>query len=536
MDTPATMIAVKKGSPQSAPLIRTCRLRSKFSYALTMLGLAMTFFYNGYCSVAYGTISDNVTALLEWSDSQETLYSTIISAMIASGQILGSIIASPLSHRLGRQNLVIVMIVVAYLGLALTAIEHLVPMIIGRLISNLSAGVFLSISPIIAKELSPKEYDPLPNTLLVSFIYIGNLFGFVLGFGLPNPEPEQNGYWRFASVAGSMPLAIGGLILLLHTKSDSGKFIYSRYHNEEKARAALARIYKKEEVEKELETIKEENKLVKPKISFKQLCRTHGKQIALGYAISLSQMCSGISFTGIYCNMILQRAETDGGATDDDARNTATLFSTIAGIAQLVGCIGSFYWMKACRRKPLYLVLFGLGYIVMGLYWIFGFSGLFSMQKYCVVGYYLIIGAGLAAFGFTYLPAITIDSAFGIVMAGYSTLRLIDVIIFPLIAKSALGIQGTILIYWIIGMLANAYFMIFSVETKGVSEADIYHHFNCKASETHDHHRMHEMSHETDHDDHHGDHNDHGDNGDHKDNYFSGHDLEHFEIQFPQHA
>ena len=471
-------IVVSTENSTSAAKTPPRRVKSRFSYFLTIFALALTFLYYGYCLVAFGMIADNVSALFGWTDNEKFVYSTIISSMICGGQALGSLVAPFLSHRLGKHKLTLITIFVAYVGLALTAVTNIAAMIAGRLIANLATGVFIAIVPIIGHEISPKEYDSFSSAFISNMCSIGVSVGFLLGFGLPEPSPTQNSYWRFTALFGVIPLTIAGLILIFHTKGDSGKSIYNKYKDEAKAQIALARIYREEEVEKELEAIKEESKIVKTKIPFKQLCKSQGKQIALGYSMIISQICSGLNFAGIYFFLILQKSELAAGATAEAARQTTILFSTLAGIGEIISTLGSFYWLKQFKRRPLYVVIFGLGYLALGLQWVFGFTGLYHGIKYCMIGCFFFFGAGIGPFSFIYLPSIMGDSAFGLITGSFSAMRLLDVIIFPLMVHSVLGVRGTILIFWSIGMVTNTYFVAKSVEIKGVSEADIFKHFN----------------------------------------------------------
>lgn len=474
----------KAGKGEKRKKKSTTRLKNKWSYFLTILGLSISFLYYGYQLVAFGVVLNTLTTVMNWSDSQKNFYLILISCMVSGGNFIGSVLSPPLSHWIGRFKTILLMVILAYIGSILSAIATVPTLIIGRLLANIPAGVFITIAPVIGREISPKELHWFSSAFIPYFAGFGIFIGFIIARGGPNMSQADNQYWRFLNLFGIIPATITGLILIFNTRGDSGKFLYNRYEDEEGARKALARVYKKEEVERELEDIKKDSHAQEEKFSVSNLYRNYRKQIYLGLALGLSQVCAGLNYSGIYAYMMIERTERDAGAEKSSIKDTALLFTSFYGIAQVVGNTGSFFWLGKCRKKWLFAIIFGLSYLALGLNWLFGFVGLYTAQKYCLILTFFCSGAGIGQFNFLYSPNIMTGTAFSVVIGGFSFMRVIDTIVFPIIAGSAVKVRGTLLIYWAIGMVTSAYFLLKSVEIKGASKEDIYKHFNINAEET----------------------------------------------------
>lgn len=461
----------------------TARLRNKLSYFLSLFALSLLFFYFGYTLVVFNTILDNLTEVFGWSDSEKTLQSTIHSVMITSGNLIGCLIGPSLSYKTGRYRFILATILISAVGIILTAIKSNPVIIVGRFISNLGSGVFQSVAPIIAIEMSPLETHTISSAFVPYQISIGVFTSFLVGLGLPVSPSLPNEYWRFVSLFPLIPCFIVVIIFVFIIKGDSGKFIYMKYKDEVRAKNALERVYKLEEIDGELQTIKKEASVVSSPTSLIQLWKDYRKQIGLGFAISFAQIGAGITYLALYSNTLIDKMEVQGGASDDEASKTVQLFALLCGILELIGDSGSLLWLGRFRRKLIFVVVYGLSYSFLACNWILGFAGVYTAQKYFIILSYFACGAGVAQFLYIYAPAIMSDSALGLVNGGFWAMSLIDSIIFPILLDSGLGINGTLAIYWSIGMIAIVYFMVAALEIKGLSQTQIFNYFNKSAQQ-----------------------------------------------------
>ena len=455
----------------------TARLRSKWSYFLSLFGLSLGFFFYGYTLVGFNTIVEQLTEVFEWSESDKTLYSTIHSCMITGGNLVGSLAGPSISYRAGRHRFIIATVLVSALGVILTGIKNMPVIIIGRFIANLGSGVFQAVAPVIAFEMSPLEAHTFSSAFIPYQISVGVFISFLIG-ELPSSGSHLGEYWRFASLFPLIPCFIMILILVFVIKGDSGKFIYVKYKDEARAKKALERVYKPEEVEGELEAIKEEAKTVIPSESISQLFRRYKKQIGLGFAINFAQIGAGLTYIALYSNIMIDKIETKAGATRHDVETTIQLFAILCGVLELGGDSLSMLWLGKLKRKNVFLVIFGVSYSILGANWILGFANVLTAQKYLIIFSYFTFGSGVTQYLYIYAPAVLSDSAFGFVTGGFWAMSLVDSIIFPILIDSGLGINGTLVIYWVIGVIAVVYFMMAALEVKGLSSTQIFNHFN----------------------------------------------------------
>lgn len=470
--------AVVTNPPIKPTLKPTARLRNKYSFFLSMLACALLFLFYGITVVSFNTIFNNLSEVFGWSESEKMLYNTVNSTMITLANLIGCLGGPSLSYRTGRYKLIITTIPIASIGLILTAIKNTPVMIIGRFIANLGSGIFQGVAPILNYEMSPLETQGISSAFVPYFLPFGIFVGFLIGLGLPAAGSPPGEYWRFVSLFPLIPGLISLIILIFNVKGESGKFIYMKYKDEERARKALERVYKKEAVDGELLAIKADASVVSSSLPIRQLLRQYRKQISVGFAINLAGIGVGILHFSLFSNTLIDKMESLGGATIAESTKTAQFFTVLCGVLELVGNTGSLLWLARFRRKRLFFVIQGLALLLLTAIWVLGFAGVYTAQKYFLMLSFFTYGAGLAQFLYLYTPATMIDSAFGIVVGGFWALSLIDTSVFPILINSRLGVNGTLVIYWGIGVIASIYFLIFAPEIKGKTQAEIFNYFN----------------------------------------------------------
>jgi len=118
--------------------------------------------------------------------------------------------------------------VLTVIGIGITFLKSLYPMIIGRLIWGFSAGAFSVVCPMFITEISPSSLTG-PFGVITQFnITLGILISYIVGnFVIPlvdTPEILTSGNWRIVYGFPIIIVVIHVLLLSLIFRSDSPKY------------------------------------------------------------------------------------------------------------------------------------------------------------------------------------------------------------------------------------------------------------------------------------------------------------------------
>ncbi|VDK32188.1 unnamed protein product [Dibothriocephalus latus] len=275
--------------------------------------------------------------------------SSLIVAAFPIGGVVGALVGSPMSNKMGRKLSLFILNVPMAAGSLLMMCSVLANtfemIIVGRILVGLACGAFTAIAPVYLAEIAPVNIRGAAGIVHQLAVVIAILVSQVLGL------TEVMGtatLWPYLLGLTIIPSVV--LLLLLWTCPDSPRYILLNRLNEESAKTAL-QWYRgpKYNVDEELEELlKEHVDSGRQKFSLLNLFKTRHLRSAILIAIvaHLSQQFSGITAALFYSTALFLYIQL----TPSQAAY-ATL--GVGGMMVLVTIISIFLIERLGRRKLL---------------------------------------------------------------------------------------------------------------------------------------------------------------------------------------
>lgn len=291
---------------------------------------------------------------------KETVLQESIVSMAVAGAIIGAAIGGWLNDRYGRRTAILLADFLFFIGaVIMAAAPNPAVLIVGRVFVGLGVGMASMTSPLYISEASPAKI----RGALVStngFLITGGQF---LSYLINLAFTKAPGTWRWMlGVAGVPALTQFILMLLL---PESPRWLY-RKGREEEAETILRKIYPAEDVEAEIQDLKEsvekeiQERSSSEKINFIRLLKTKTVRRGLiaGVGLQVFQQFVGINTVMYYSPTIVQLA---GYASNQ----TALLLSLVTAGLNALGSIVSIYFIDRTGRKK--LLVFSLCGVIISL-------------------------------------------------------------------------------------------------------------------------------------------------------------------------
>ncbi|XP_058098268.1 probable inositol transporter 2 [Magnolia sinica] len=338
--------------PVDASAFRDCfSLAWKNPYVLRLafsagIGGLLFGYDTGVISGALLYIRDDFPAV----DKKTVLQESIVSMAVA-GAIIGAAIGGWMSDRLGRRTTILVADFLFLIGaIVMAAAPNPAMLIVGRVFVGLGVGMASMSSPLYISEASPAKI----RGALVStncFLITGGQFLSTL---LSLAFTKAPGTWRWMLGVAGVPALLQ--FVLMFFLPESSRWLYRKGRVEE-ARSILKKIYPPQEVEAEIEALREsveaefKEEGSSEKISFIKLwkTRTVRRGLIAGVGLLVFQQFVGINTVMYYSPTIFQLA---GYASNQ----TALLLSLITSGLNAFGSIVSVYFIDGMGRKKLLII------------------------------------------------------------------------------------------------------------------------------------------------------------------------------------
>ncbi|XP_054803804.1 probable inositol transporter 2 [Prosopis cineraria] len=283
-------------------------------------------------------------------DRKTWLQESIVSMALA-GAIIGAAVGGWINDRFGRKVAIVLADALFFAGsVIMAAAMNPTILIVGRVFVGLGVGMASMASPLYISEASPtKVRGALVG--LNSFLITGGQF---LSYLINLAFTKAPGTWRWMLGVAAMPALIQIVLMLMLPESPRWLFRKGRH---EEGEAILRRIYSPEEVETEIQALKEsvETEIKETessgKISIVQLFKTTTVRRGLyaGMGLAIFQQFVGINTVMYYSPTIVQLA---GIASNQ----TALLLSLVTAGLNAFGSIVSIYFIDRSGRKKLALI------------------------------------------------------------------------------------------------------------------------------------------------------------------------------------
>ncbi|XP_062189902.1 probable inositol transporter 2 [Phragmites australis] len=290
------------------------------------------------------------------SVDRNTWLQEMIVSMAVAGAIIGAAIGGWTTDRFGRRTSILVADFLFFAGAAVMA-SAMGPaqLVVGRVFVGLGVGMASMTAPLYISEASPARI----RGALVStngFLITGGQF---LSYLINLAFTKAPGTWRWMLGVAGIPAVVQFALMLF--LPESPRWLY-RKGREEEAEAILRRIYSAEEVEREIEELKESvaaearERGSSEKVSLAKLVRTATvrRGLVAGVGLQVFQQLVGINTVMYYSPTIVQLA---GFASNQ----TALALSLVTSGLNALGSIVSIYFIdRTGRRKLLVISLVGV--------------------------------------------------------------------------------------------------------------------------------------------------------------------------------
>lgn len=283
-------------------------------------------------------------------DKKTWLQESIVSTAVA-GAIIGAAIGGWMNDHFGRKTTILVADFLFFAGAVIMAsAPNPALLIVGRVFVGLGVGMASMTSPLYISEASPARI----RGALVStngFLITGGQF---LSYLINLAFTKAPGTWRWMLGVAALP-ALTQFILMLFLP-ESPRWLY-RKRMEEEAEAILRKIYPANEVEGEVQALKESVEAEiqaegsSEKINLIKLLKTKTvrRGLVAGVGLQVFQQFVGINTVMYYSPTIVQLA---GFASNQ----TALALSLVTSGLNALGSIVSIYFIDRTGRKKLLII------------------------------------------------------------------------------------------------------------------------------------------------------------------------------------
>lgn len=426
-------------------------------FILGALGGLLYGYDNGVISGALLFINDDIPL----NSFKEGL---VVSSMLI-GAIIGSGGSGPLSDRIGRRRLVLIIAIIYIVGsLILVVAQNMPTLVFGRLIIGLAVGGSMATVPVYLSEMAPTAYRGSLGSLNQLMITIGILAAYLVNYAFADIEG-----WRWMLGLAIVPSVI--LLIGIAFMPESPRWLLE--HRNEKAARDVMRVTFNDDNEINTE-IKEMKELSAISESTWTILKSPWLRptLIIGCIFALFQQIIGINAIIFYAPTIFSKAGL-GEAT--------SILGTvgIGTINVLVTIIAVFIADKVNRKKLLVTGNVGMvaSLLVMAiLIWTIGIASSAGIIIVCLSLFIVFFGLTWGPILWVMLPEMFPMRARG-AATGLATLvlnfgTLLVAQLFPVL-NNTLSTEWVFLIFAVIGVFAMCFVIKYLPETRGRSLEEI---------------------------------------------------------------
>ncbi|MED6107911.1 Fibroblast growth factor 3 [Stylosanthes scabra] len=279
---------------------------------------------------------------------RETWMQEAIVSMAIAGAILGAAVGGWINDRFGRKLAILYADALFLCGsIVMAAAPNAQVVIVGRVFVGFGVGMASMTAPLYISEAAPTKVRGALVSLNSFLITGGQFLSYVINLAFTRVK----GTWRWMLGVAAVPAGLQFLLML--TLPESPRWLY-RKGKEEKGREILSKIYAAEEVEGEIQVLRQSIEVemreveLSGKITLPKMLKIKAVRRGLyaGMGIQIFQQFVGINTVMYYSPTIVQLA---GFASNQ----TALLLSLITAAVNAFGSILSIYLIDKMGRKKL---------------------------------------------------------------------------------------------------------------------------------------------------------------------------------------
>ncbi|HET9168502.1 MAG TPA: sugar porter family MFS transporter [Actinospica sp.] len=271
-----------------------------------------------------------------------------ITASLSIGAMLGAAVAGRIADRLGRRRTIMVAAVIVIAGtIGCIASDGVLAMVVARGVLGIGIGCSSATVPTYLSELAPARLRGAMASLNQIFIVSGILIAFLVDYWL-----ASSGNWRAMFSGALIPAVV--LLIGLTFLPETPRWLLAAGHEDE-ARAVLASTHGADEVDREVDTIRE---VLRDDAEGRGRVRDLWApwvrpMLIVALILAIGQQFSGVNAINAYFPTMLVSL----GFTT----NSALLSAVVLGVTKLLFTAWVVFVVDRWGRKPLLL----LGNIVM---------------------------------------------------------------------------------------------------------------------------------------------------------------------------
>uniref|UniRef100_A0A3Q3JEL9 Major facilitator superfamily (MFS) profile domain-containing protein n=1 Tax=Monopterus albus TaxID=43700 RepID=A0A3Q3JEL9_MONAL len=283
-----------------------------------------------------------------FSEGTITMLWSFAVAIFSVGGMIGSFSVGAMVNKFGRRKSMLLSNALALLGGSLMGFSALCQsfemIIIGRLVIGVFCGLCTGLTPMYLGEISPTAVRGAFGTLhqlgVVIGILVAQIFGleFLLG---------SDTLWPLLLALTILPAILQSIMLPFCPESP--RYLIIVLNREEEARKALVRLRGSEDVDDDIQEMKEEGMkmAMEKKVTILELFRSpnYRQPIIIAIILQLSQQLSGINAVFYYSTSIFEKAGV-----------TQPVYATIgAGVVNTVFTVVSLFLVERAGRRTLHM-------------------------------------------------------------------------------------------------------------------------------------------------------------------------------------
>ena len=404
-----------------------------------------------------------------WSESQTSLFTGLLNAMVPIGAIFGAILSGNFFSKIGRKWGLILADIFGIIGCFICIFEgrHAFPQIIGRFISGIAAGINCQLVPIYINEMTPKEISGFMGSFFQSFLNIGILLSYCLGLNIPGDSTTYDvtdNWWKFVFAFPMITCVIRTLLLLTYFRFDTPFSLLKRRKGDEVG-AVLKKIYYDEFIDDQIQNLEEKINSSKD-VSYKHLFSFYRSRLILGIMLMVAQQLSGVNAVVTESSTL----ESSLGSTKE-----VQILTIMNSIVLFLGAIISGLITDKFGRRT--LLLYGnvacfLCLLLMGIFMEFDSTGLNDIAVFMTYLFLLFFGVSLGPIVWIYEPEILPDKGMSLTVITNWFFCGLVVFLTP-ISIGGLGVSACYFFFALVLVLCHFYFHFAIKETKGKTAVEI---------------------------------------------------------------
>lgn len=425
-----------------------------------------------YTLGVFNPCQDNVAASLNWG-SNKALYINIFSSIVPVGALFGTILTGPLIDRFGRRTTTMWNDIFYCIGTTILVMPSTVTFGIGRFLTGLSAGIFMTIGPIYVTEVTPEVLMGKIGPIIVIANNLGLMTAYGLGLALPTSDFENdsfNYWWLFMFLLPAAICIYQFCYFKFVCLYDTPQYYMARNMVAE-ANQALGITYTAVGMNGGLRRLNSEIKGKfgtggKPTFLSLFTDEKFRKMMRVGCIICMLNQLSGLTAIIFYSTGIFSKL---GGGIF-----ISRLLTFIMGIVNLISSICSIFLLHAFGRKTLLVsgqIFLAIDLVLLGIFSGYVDGGVAAPAIFAI-SFFFFFSYSLGATLWLYVGEVLNDQVLSFACVMNMSIAILISFLFP-VAIEAVGINNSFLFFAVMMVLGAIYSGYDLVETKNKEKEDI---------------------------------------------------------------